>query len=152
MDVTKLPTLPATLRPHHALCLLFFEGKGYNQNFIERMTAFMADPSRLVQITGGCDILCHACPHNLAGVCDDEVKVTLFDQRVLNLSGEVFQANQPQALITLCQSVYETILQQRLLVEVCGECEWAALCQGKWQRGDFNRYLLEHDLANDQPD
>ena len=29
---------PYYLRPHHGLCIAFFEGKGYNQKFVENMT------------------------------------------------------------------------------------------------------------------
>lgn len=142
MEETKLPISPATLRPHHALCALFFEGKGYSQAFIENMTAFLADPSQMLQITAGCDTLCQACPNKQNGQCSDEAKVSLFDQRSVNLTGDLFQYEQPVSLNSLCQSVYEEILQRGLLAEVCGECEWAALCQGKWQRGDYNRSLL----------
>lgn len=152
MEETNLQPPSLTLRPHHALCLLFFEGKGYSQAFVENMWAVVGDPNQVVQITSGCDTLCQACPHNQYGVCDDEAKVTAFDQRVLAHIGSLKDAEEPIALTDLCQKVHDAILQRGLLAEVCGECEWAALCQGKWQRGDFNRFLLEHDLASDQPD
>jgi hypothetical protein len=145
MTEINVTTTPATLRPHHALCVLFFEGKGYSQAFIENMTAFLADPNRKCQITAGCDILCRACPNNSDGYCRDEVKVSLFDQRTLSHTSAIFQANQPIPLYELCQSAFDAILQQGLLVEVCGECEWAALCQEKWQRGDFNRQMLQYN-------
>lgn len=141
----------ATLRPHHALCGIFFEGKGYSQAFIENMTAFMVDPSQLIQITSGCDTLCQACPNNFNGRCSEEAKVSLFDERTWNLTDAFLQSDQPIPLNELCQSVYDTILQQGLLAEVCGECEWAHLCQDKWQRGDLNRQLLQSDLTGSHP-
>ena len=141
MEETNLP-IPATLRPHHALCALFFEGRGYSEAFIENMTAFVADPGQLLQITSGCDALCQACPNNLNDQCVDEAKVSLFDQRTLNHCGEAFQVDQPKSLSELCQNVCEAILQQGLLAEVCGECEWARLCQEKWQQGQANLSLL----------
>ena len=132
-----------SLRPHHALCALFFEGKGYSQPFIENMTAFLAEPNQKLRISMGCDILCQECPHNQDGICDDEEKVARFDHQTVILCGDTFQTDQPQSLSNLCPSVYEDILQKGRLAEVCGECEWAALCQGKWQRGDYNRSLLQ---------
>ena len=140
-----------SLRPHHALCLLFFEGKGYSQAFVENMTAFLAEPSRLVQITTRRDTLCQACPHLKNEACEDEAKVSFFDQQTLSLTDTLFEASQPLPLSIFCQSVYNTILQKDLLAEVCGECEWAALCQDKWQRGDFNRFLLHSDQSANQP-
>lgn len=151
MDETKLPTSPLTMRPHHALCALFFEGKGYSPAFIENMTAILAEPSQMVHITMGCDSLCRDCPHNQDGICDDEVKVAQFDQQVLDLSGEIFQDEQAKFLSEFCQSVYDTILRQGRLAEVCGECEWAPLCQDKWQRGTCNQFLLKSEPADSLP-
>ena len=151
MEEITLPSPLASLRPHHALCLLFFEGKGYSQAFVENMWAVAGEPSHVVQITPGCDTLCQACPHNQDGICDDEAKVSLFDERALNLTGSLLDEEQPIPLNELCLSVYENILQQGKLAEVCGECEWADLCQEKWQRGDFNRQLLQSDLPGSHP-
>ena len=145
MEDSKPTNPPATLRPHHALCVLFFEGNGYNQAFIENMTAFVSDPTTMLQLTTGCDTLCQACPHNFNDQCEDEAKVSLFDQRTVKLTGAALEVDQPIRLHKLCQTVYDAILQQRLLAEVCGECEWAALCQDKWQRDDFNHQLLQSD-------
>jgi hypothetical protein len=146
----RKPTNPlATMRPHHALCALFFEGKGYSQAFIENMTAFLADPSQMLKITTECDILCLACPNIVNGQCKDEAKVSLFDQRTMKLTGTLLQADQPIPLYEFCQGVLDAILRQGLLAEVCSECEWAALCQGKWQQGDFNPQLLQSDSTSD---
>lgn len=143
MKEPNLPGSPVTLRPHHAICALFFEGKGYSQPFIENMTAFLDEPGRLLLITDACDSLCQACPNTSRGRCADEGKVSLFDQRALTLSGGRFGIGETVAFNEICQIVYEDILQQGLLAEVCGACEWAALCQGKSRRGDFNRGLLQ---------
>ena len=139
------PSSPlATLRPHHALCALFFEDKGYSRAFIENMTAFLVDPNQMLQITSGCDALCQACPNNFNGLCSDAAKVSLFDQRTVNLTGARLQTEQAMPLYEFCQVVYDYILQQGLLAEVCGECEWAKLCQGKWQKRDLNRSMLPY--------
>ena len=99
----------------------------------------------------GCDSLCQECHATKDGVCDDAAKVAQFDQRVLSLSRETFHAEQAKSLSELCQSVYDTILLQGLLADVCGECEWATLCQGKWQRGEFNQFLLQPDRTDSLP-
>ena len=151
MEDNTLPPPLVTLRPHHALCVLFFEGKGYSPAFIENMTAILAEPSQMVHITMGCDSLCRDCPHNQDGICDDEVKVAQFDQQVLDLSGEIFQDEQAKFLSEFCQSVYDTILRQGRLAEVCGECEWAPLCQDKWLRGTCKQFLIKSEQADSLP-
>jgi hypothetical protein len=148
MEETKLPIPLTTLRPHHTLCALFFEGKGYSQGFVENMWAVVGDPGQNVRITSGCDVLCQACLHNENGLCDDEAKVARFDERTLRHVDSLIDHDKPIHLSNLCQVVYDSILREDLLEKVCGECEWAALCQGKWQRGDFNRQLLATDPEN----
>ena len=148
MEETKLPIPLTTLRPHHTLCALFFEGKGYSQGFVENMWAVVGDPGQNVRITSGCDVLCQACPHNENGLCDDEAKVSGFDQHVLSQISSLIEIAEPIPLSSLCQVVYDAILREGLLEKVCGECEWAALCQDKWQRGDFNRLLRQTDPEN----
>jgi hypothetical protein len=115
------------------------------------MTVFLANPAQVLQVTDACDTLCQACPNNRDGLCRDEAKVALFDQRTLSHIGRFAQADQLIALHELCQIVYDGILQNGLLAEVCGECEWAALCQDKWQRGDFNRHLILTNIGLMEP-
>ena len=148
MQNTIPPT--ASLRPHHALCVLFFEGKGYSQAFIENMRAFLDEPDQMLQVAARTDILCQECPHNRCGTCDDESKVALFDEHTLHLTDPLLKTDQPIPLRSHCQSVYAAILQKGLLAEVCGECEWASLCQGKWELRDLNYHLLTADAQSSQ--
>lgn len=142
MMENNAPPTP-NLRPHHALCALFFEGKGYDQTFIENMASFLSDPNRLVQISSNCDVLCQACPHFAAGICEDEDKASRFDQSVLELTLPLADTTRPIPLHRLCQVAHEAILKQGLLSAVCGECEWSALCQKKWTHKALNDYLLQ---------
>ncbi len=151
MEDNKPASPIATIRPHHALCALFFEGKGYSKAFVENMTTFLADPNQQLQVSPECDTICQACPHNQNGYCDEETKVSLFDQRTLSLTKGLQEGPKPIPLNELCQNVFENILQQGLLAEVCGECEWAKLCQGKWQRKEHNPLLLPSKPADSQP-
>ena len=139
---------PAALRQHHALCALFFEGRGYSPEFVRNMTSLIAEPGRMLRLTAGCDALCQVCPHRRGEVCRDEAKVFGYDKQVCELVGEAFSAGKTLPLKQFCQAVYDRILQQNLLAEVCGSCEWAKLCQEKWADGDFNRLLLASQPAD----
>lgn len=140
-------TSPTPFRPHHALCVLFFEGQGYSQAFIQNMADFLGNPDQTVQISANCDILCQACPNNQGGQCLTENKASVFDERVLELIRPLLNTANPIPLRRLCQAAHSAILQTGKLNEVCGECEWAVLCQGKWERGDFNAFLLHGNAS-----
>ena len=61
------------IRPHHMLCMQFFEGKGYSDGFVASMAAIKEklekeDPQ--VEIVEGTDDVCKNCPHNMGGACE----------------------------------------------------------------------------------
>ena len=68
------------IRPHHGMCLYFFEGKGYSEGFTKHMAEVMDwllgknGPASL-QLVGATDEICSACPHNKAGSSESAEKV-----------------------------------------------------------------------------
>lgn len=58
--------LKYNIRAHHGLCISFFEGKGYSENFTANMAKMIAllevDPN--VKIIDHTDEICKACPHD----------------------------------------------------------------------------------------
>lgn len=119
------------IRPHHGMCLYFFEGKGYSDGF----TAHMAEvKNRLqggkglasLQLVGETDEICSACPHNKGGRCESAEKVDQYDAGVLKYTG--LKAGQE---ITF--SEFEKIVEDRILRPgngrvICGDCQWREIC------------------------
>lgn len=123
---------PVALRPHHALCIGFFEGMGYSDAFVAHMSAVIAelqahDPA--VRLVTHCDTLCAACPHNVGGVCESAEKVLRYDEQVLTHCG--FAAGTVLRWTALRQAVRDRILRRELLHAVCGDCQWAEICAAK---------------------
>ena len=117
------------LRPHHILCAQFFEGKGYNEAFIENMGSVLAEletDSASVSLISGCDELCSACPNNLSGVCSADEKVQAIDRRVI----ETLRLSIGDSISweILCGLARCTIIEPIKLREVCGDCEWIDIC------------------------
>ena len=54
---------PVRLRGHHFICLQFFRGEGYSEEFIESLDALLtrlsAEPAQAVDVA---DDVCAACP------------------------------------------------------------------------------------------
>lgn len=114
------------LRAHHALCLRFFEGKGYSAEFVAAVSALTEKLGKnrdtSVRLTDRPDVLCASCPHNKNGICDSEEKTARYDKSVLSGIGGG-------------EKTWETILAEGKefllprLEEICGDCSWYYICK-----------------------
>ena len=123
------------LRPHHILCIMFFEGKGYSEDFVENMYAVkerLSDNLQQIIPTVNEDIICTVCPNNNNGVCVSQEKVCGFDRKVLDLCGAA--ENTPILLSEITDSAIKNIIEKNLLKTVCGSCEWNYICLAKADR------------------
>ena len=74
------------IRPHHGMCLAYFEGKGYSQGFVRHMGEILSllEEGALVEMTVAGDNICSACPNLKDGVCETADKVETYDRAVLS--------------------------------------------------------------------
>ena len=117
------------IRPHHTLCLHFFEGKGYSEEFIKKMTeVYLLSPSALFGITFGGDALCAVCPNFSDELCASEEKVSRYDLKVGEICGffEGLIIEKREALKRT-----EALIRKGFLEKVCGDCEWFYICKKK---------------------
>lgn len=116
------------IRPHHGMCLSFFQGKGYSDEFVKNMTNIKRElaVNPLIYITCGTDDVCAICPNNVDGVCATAEKVAQYDNQVLlkcNISeGDVMPFLEFERLVC------EKILHCGKRKEICGNCQWDSLC------------------------
>lgn len=117
-----------SLRPHHALCLQFFEGKGYSEDFVLHMyriaQALEDDPP--ITLTDGCDDVCAACPHKLGSRCDHDEKVSAIDRRAREHMG--LQSGDMLSWRELAALAREKVISAEKLREVCRDCQWIDIC------------------------
>lgn len=128
---------PFPLRPHHGLCIAFFEGKGYDENF----TAHMRDCIRLleeqnpsVRLVCSVDQICSHCPHRRELLCDSECKVQRYDRALLALCD--LEESGILSWETFRGIVREKILETRNIAEVCTGCQWLGICENS-QKAKF---------------
>lgn len=116
------------IRPHHGLCSLFFEGKGYSGGFVRHMADTLEQLARnpLIRLANGTDELCARCPNNRAGVCADKQKVPCYDRRVLALCG--LQEGDELPWLEFAERVRTRIVFAGKRHAVCGDCQWSGLC------------------------
>lgn len=141
------------LRPHHLLCIRNFVGKGYDAAFTDHMnhlvTLLSADGEQMISLIRGCDDLCAFCPHVQDGACRSKVKTDGLDRAVEETCGfgkwensfeEHDFAESEDSVITVrswnvLSEAAELITDNKALFqEVCGDCEWFALCTSIMKR------------------
>lgn len=114
-------------RPHHFLCALGFEGKGYSTGFVRnfwKVAKHLREEDgddTVIEVTYGLDNICGPCPHNMGTKCDNQAKIDELDKNhreVLNLKeGEKLTWGEAKQRI-----------KQHMTIEkhhqVCAKCEW----------------------------
>ena len=122
------------LRPHHGMCLAFFIGEGYSAGFSAHMARVLSSltPKTPIELRTRPDIFCSRCPNNLSGQCADLEKVSRYDRAVLDLCGLNEGASLPFGTFTAL--VHSRILTPQLRPQICGDCQWNALCSAQPSR------------------
>ena len=120
------------IRPHHGLCTAFFEGKGYSGDFVRNMSDVIKmlegdDPE--IILTVGEDMICANCPNNRTHICESSEKVGRYDNTVLKMCG--LSEGDAVRWSDFRDTVFDRIISEGRLPEVCGDCQWFNICGGK---------------------
>ncbi|MBB5516508.1 hypothetical protein FHS89_002539 [Rubricella aquisinus] len=77
---------PIRYRPHHFLCSLGFEGKGYSDAFTANMSAIVMGRLRaeggadqVIEVVAATDDICTPCPKRIGSLCVSQPKITALD-------------------------------------------------------------------------
>ncbi len=117
-------------RPHHFLCTVGFEGKGYSPEFVrgyqeiaDRLRAEGGDDVEL-RVTADTDSICAPCPNRRGQLCQDQSKITRLDEahaKALDLRpGETLTWGEAK------RRIRERITQP-VFNRICEPCSWKAL-------------------------
>lgn len=127
-------------RPHHFLCTLGFEGKGYSEEFVR---GYLKIASRLrnaadgdsvkIRVVKGSDSICTPCPNRQGQRCTSEEKISKLDQAHAALTGLG-----PGTEVTWGEA--KQIIAEKVSVEdfhrACAPCSWRSLgvCEAALKR------------------
>ncbi|MGB0499398.1 MAG: DUF1284 domain-containing protein [Rubricella sp.] len=122
---------PVRYRPHHFLCSLGYEGKGYSEAFTANMTAIVIGRLRaeggeetVIEVTGHTDDICAPCPKRRGRLCTSQDRIKVLDRahaHALRLKpGE--RLTWGQALERIREHV-----QPGDLSTICAGCQWLEL-------------------------
>lgn len=123
------------IRPHHGMCFVFFQGKGYSGAFTENMRKMKEklDENPEVVLLCQADDVCACCPHNENGKCagnssqPSPSKAKYYDHQVLSHCG--LREGTKIHWNDFAEAVKIHILSPGKREEICGDCEWNELCR-----------------------
>lgn len=125
------------LRHHHLLCTRTFGGRGYDYRFVanmEEVVSILHSPDQLMIHLGiGCDDICLQCPNAVQGMCKDHESVVEKDRSTALFLSLPDEGSFPAG--PLLEMVEERLRALDDIRLVCGECEWAELCN-EWLRNN----------------
>ena len=113
-------------RPHHFLCTLGFEGKGYSEQFVSNYSTLVStlQEDTLIEVTRSADTICAPCPNRVGVGCTSAAKIEQLDsahQKILGLSdGEKLSWSEAQARIREHMTLEK-------FHEACTPCSWKPL-------------------------
>jgi hypothetical protein len=122
---------PIKLRGHHLICLNFFKGEGYNQEFIENLRDILmrVQSGEEIEVCSGADDVCTTCPFLKDRRCR-------YDKYAEN---EIQKMDKDAtALLNVEKSTKVTWLEiqkrlkgifKRWSTEYCRSCTWRTVCE-----------------------
>ena len=124
-------TRAITFRPHHFLCSLGYQGKGYDDAFTANMDHVVADglhqeggDETLITVTREAAVICGPCPHRRGQGCASQEKIDGLDARHaarLNLvDGETLSWAEAKTRIA-------AKVKSGDLFDLCKGCQWLEL-------------------------
>lgn len=117
------------LRGHHFICLHFFNGEGYDVEFIKNLKNLLkAAKSADVELCRGADDICNKCTHLKGGICkyDDgaEEEIQKMDAKALQLLECVSEKKMKW------HDVREKLpmIFPEWYISFCLDCDWRNIC------------------------
>ncbi len=117
------------LRGHHLICLQFYRGEGYSEEFIENLENVLEKARQSgVLIVEGADDVCKACPYLVDGKCsykeNAEEEIRYLDFLALTLLG--LSSERTVSWKEISERVVDIIDEWK--DKACRDCEWRKVC------------------------
>ena len=126
IEIVSKTERKALLRGHHLICLNFFRGEGYSEEFIENLYAVIKKEN--IEIVTGADEVCRKCPYLKEGKCRSsdytDEKIHLQDREALRLLG--FKQGNIVSWKMLASKLPEIIDEWK--AEFCFACGYRKVC------------------------
>ncbi|MCD8382195.1 MAG: DUF1284 domain-containing protein [Clostridiales bacterium] len=125
------------LRPHHGMCLAYYQGEGYSPAFTraaDRLLSRLTEENPTVRLTVAADVMCATCPNRRGDECAGTGNASRYDRAVLELCG--LEDGVALPFRTFAALVQRHILAPGKRETICGGCRWDRLCHGPGRWAD----------------
>lgn len=121
---------PIKFRPHHFLCAVGYEGKGYAPGFVANFDKIIAQlrgvngDETVITVTKHTDSICAPCPHRRDLLCESQAKIEKLD----NAHAEVLQIEDGDQMTwgEAQQRIIKNLTIEKF-DQICAPCEWKKL-------------------------
>lgn len=126
------------LRPHHLICTLGYEGKGYSDSFVRHMNkiteCLRTEDELSIEVVNSTDDICARCPHMLdIDYCEKNEAVKSHDEKVSQALCLEERKYTYQELL----SIIRIKVTPEILSQLCGDCMWLPLTSCRQLITDF---------------
>ncbi len=114
----------AKLRGHHLICLNFFRGEGYSEEFIENIYSVIGNEK--IEVVGGADDICAKCPYLKNNACSNygEENMLFQDKQAMKLLG--LKPGMIVTFKTISAKLPEILEQWK--AQFCLDCVYRRVC------------------------
>ena len=115
------------LRYHHLLCINFFIGKGYSNEFVENFKIwkkYLETNNPYIEIVETKDVICDKCPNWKIDKCKDQQKVLEYDNNIKNY----LPKNGAYKYLDLIKMINEKIIEKIPVKDLCKDCQYLSIC------------------------
>ncbi len=117
------------LRGHHLICLQFYRGEGYSEEFVENLERVLEKAKKHgVLVVEGADDVCKACPYLVDGRCEykegAEEEIRYLDCLALTLLE--LSAERVVSWEEISGKVMDVLEEWK--EKACKDCEWRNVC------------------------
>jgi hypothetical protein len=117
-------------RPHHFLCTVGYQGKGYSPEFVKNYDSIAADLKKpagdgtLIQVVEKTDSICAPCPSKRDDLCETQAKIDQLDRAHANIlsikDGDTLTWGEAKNRIA-------EFFTEEAFESACAPCSWKAL-------------------------
>lgn len=118
------------LRGHHLICLHFYRGEGYSEEYVKHLQRVVnkAIKGELIEVAAGADDVCRACPYLQDNLCahkeDADNEIRELDQKALE-----FLSVHPGSRVLWSDLQKKVMAANKSWVDsFCSGCDWLDLC------------------------
>lgn len=127
----KLGVIDMKFRGHHLICLQFFKGEGYSEDFVAHLHNLLkkAEEEQEIEIAGAADDVCMICPYLKDGICCYKEGA---DERIRNMDLKALELLKiREGMQVRWRDIRERLPEilgdwARLY---CGDCDWKGACE-----------------------